>query len=87
MGGQHHRDRVRRLAAHLTRLDDRGLSRRWAHLLGPLVGISSKAMIEAPDTAELDAAREEADALREENAALRARIEALLRTVDDLARR
>ncbi len=87
MGGQHHRDRVRRLAAHLTHLDDRGLSRRWAHLLSPLVGMSSKAMLEAPDSAALDAAREEADALREENAALRARVEALLRTVNDLARR
>lgn len=87
MGGQHHRDKVRRLAAHLTQLDDRGLSRRWAHLLGPLIGISSQDMIEAPDSAALDAAREEANALREENATLRARIEALLRTVDDLARR
>lgn len=87
MGGQHHRDRVRRLAAHLTHLDDHGLSRRWAHLLGPLVGRSSKSMLEAPDTAALDAARDEADALREENAVLRARIEALLRTVNDLSRR
>ena len=56
-------------------------------MLDPLIGISSQDMIEAPDSAALDAAREEANALREENATLRARIEALLRTVDDLARR
>jgi len=87
MGRMEHRDKVRRLAAHLTRLDDRDLSRRWADLLAPLVGRSSTELMAGPDPGAVSEARREVLSLRAENARLRHRIEALLRTVDDLARR
>lgn len=87
MGRMEHRNRLRRLAQHLSRLDDRDLSRRWAALLAPLVGESSDELMSAPRDVEGVISQEEAMSLRAENDRLRHRIEVLLRTVDDLARR
>lgn len=87
MGRMEHRDRLRRLAQHLSRLDDRDLSRRWATLLAPLVGQDSEELMASPPVMPGAITAEEAASLRAENDRLRHRIEVLLRTVDDLARR
>lgn len=85
MAQKDHRDRTTRLAAQLTHCGDDDLSRRWAELLGPLLGVSPQQLLADQDPA--NAQRDEIDVLRVENAALRARIEVLLRTVQDLSRK
>ena len=87
MASKDHRDRTTRLAAQLTHCGDDDLSRRWAELLGPLLGVSPQQLLSDQDPDRANAQRDEIDVLRIENAALRARIEVLLRTVQDLSRK
>lgn len=87
MAQKDHRDRTTRLAAQLTHCGDDELSRRWAELFGPLLGVTPQQLLSDQDPDDANAQRDEIDILRVENAALRARIEVLLRTVEDLSRK
>jgi hypothetical protein len=87
MGTKDQRDRTCRLAAQLTHCGDDALSKRWAELLGPLLGMTPQQLLDDQDPDPANARRDEIDVLRGENAALRARIEVLLRTVQDLSRK
>jgi hypothetical protein len=87
MGTKDQRDRTSRLAAQLTHCGDDALSKRWAELLGPLLGVTPQQLLADQDPDSSNAQRDEIDILRIENATLRARIEVLLRTVQDLSRK